>query len=79
MARDAIAVAPLRLIALVEQAAVIQRILRHLGLPGEVPARVRPARLHSDVQAAAGWMTTPRRSTPVPESFGPTVRTSARR
>ena len=33
----------LRLIALIEQAAVIQRILRHLGLPDAVPAP-RPAR-----------------------------------
>jgi hypothetical protein len=33
----------LRLIALIDQATVIQRILRHLGLPGEVPGP-RPAR-----------------------------------
>jgi hypothetical protein len=33
----------LRLVALIEQAAVVQRILRHLGLPAEVPER-RPAR-----------------------------------
>jgi hypothetical protein len=33
----------LLLIALIEQAAVIQRILRHLGLPGEMP-EPRPAR-----------------------------------
>lgn len=28
---------PMRLVALTEQAAVIRRILRHLGLPTEVP------------------------------------------
>lgn len=33
----------LRLVALIEQAAVVQRILRHLGLPAEVP-EPRPAR-----------------------------------
>ena len=33
----------LRLIALIEQANVIQRILRHLGLPTELP-EPRPAR-----------------------------------
>ena len=33
----------LRLIALIERAAVITRILRHLGLPTEVPL-ARPAR-----------------------------------
>jgi hypothetical protein len=33
----------LRLVALIEQAAVIQRILRHLGLPPEIPAP-NPAR-----------------------------------
>ena len=33
----------LRLIALIEQAEVIRRILRHLGLPDEIP-RARPAR-----------------------------------
>ena len=33
----------LRLIALIEQATVIQRILRHLGLPAEIP-EPRPAR-----------------------------------
>ena len=33
----------LRLIALIEESAVTQRILRHLGLPTEVPA-ARPAR-----------------------------------
>jgi hypothetical protein len=31
------------LIALIDQATVIQRILRHLGLPGDVPGP-RPAR-----------------------------------
>ena len=34
---------PLRIIALIEQAAVIERILRHLGLPDTVPAPI-PAR-----------------------------------
>jgi hypothetical protein len=33
----------LRLVALIEEAAVIERILRHLGVPTEVPAP-RPAR-----------------------------------
>ena len=33
----------LRLVALIEQAAVIERILRHLDLPAEIPAP-RPAR-----------------------------------
>ncbi len=33
----------LRLVALIDQAAVIDRILRHLGLPTEIPA-ARPAR-----------------------------------
>ena len=33
----------LRLIALIEHASVIQRILRHLGLPAEIP-EPRPAR-----------------------------------
>lgn len=33
----------MRLIALIEQAAVVQRILRHLGLPSDVP-EPRPAR-----------------------------------
>jgi hypothetical protein len=33
----------LRLIALIEEARVIQRLLHHLGLPTEVPA-ARPAR-----------------------------------
>ena len=33
----------LRLVALIDQASVVQRILRHLGLPTEVP-EPRPAR-----------------------------------
>jgi uncharacterized protein YbaR (Trm112 family) len=37
----------LRLMALIEQASVVQRILRHLGLPTEVPER-RPARATRD-------------------------------
>ena len=47
----------LRLIALIEQAAVIDRILRHLGLPMEIPAP-RPARsppTDPDMPDAAGW------------------------
>lgn len=47
----------LRLVALVEEAAVIDRILRHLGLPTETPAP-RPARappLPAGVPDAAGW------------------------
>jgi hypothetical protein len=47
----------LRLIALIEQAAVIDRILRHLGLPTETPAP-RPARAPprlASVPDAAGW------------------------
>ena len=44
----------LRLVALIEQASVVQRILRHLGLPTEVPeprpARAPPRRLaHSRI------------------------------
>jgi len=41
----------LRLVALIEQASVVQRILRHLGLPTEVPeprpARAPPGRLET--------------------------------
>jgi hypothetical protein len=41
----------LRLVALIEQASVVQRILRHLGLPTEVPeprpARAPPRRLET--------------------------------
>ena len=41
----------LRLVALIEQAAVVQRILRHFGLPTEVPeprpARAPPRRLET--------------------------------
>ena len=47
----------LRLIALIQEAAVIERILRHLGLPTETPA-ARPARgppLLAGVPDAAGW------------------------
>ena len=47
----------LRLIALIEEAAVIDRILRHLGLPTETPAP-RPARAPprlAGVSDAAGW------------------------
>lgn len=47
----------LRLIALIEQAAVIDRILRHLGVPTEIPAP-RPARAPPRAVGApnqAGW------------------------
>ena len=47
----------LRLIALIEGAAVIGRILRHLGVPTEIPAP-RPARappLAAGVPNQAGW------------------------
>ena len=47
----------LRLIALIEDAAVIERILRHLGLPTKIPeprpARAPPLRVESSHQA--GW------------------------
>ena len=45
------------MIALIQEAAVIERILRHLGLPTETPA-ARPARgppLLAGVPDAAGW------------------------
>ena len=47
----------LRLIALIEDAAVIDRILRHLGVPTEIPAP-RPARappIRAGVPDQAGW------------------------
>ena len=47
----------LRLIALIEEAAVIERILRHLGVPTEIPAP-RPARappLRVGTPDRAGW------------------------
>jgi hypothetical protein len=47
----------LRLIALIEEAAVIGRILRHLGVPTEIPAP-RPARappLFAGSPHEAGW------------------------
>ena len=47
----------LRLIALIEEAAVIERILRHLGVPTEIPAP-RPARappLRQGTPDQAGW------------------------
>jgi hypothetical protein len=47
----------LRLIALIEEAAVINRILRHLGVPTEIPAP-RPARappLPVDVSLNTEW------------------------
>jgi hypothetical protein len=47
----------LRLIALIEEAAVIDRILWHLGLPSERPAprAARAPPLPVDVPDAAGW------------------------
>ena len=47
----------LRVIALIEEAAVIGRILRHLGVPAEIPAP-RPARappLPAGAPDQAGW------------------------
>jgi hypothetical protein len=47
----------LRVIALIEEAAVIDRILRHLSLPTETP-EPRPARAPpglAGVPDAAGW------------------------
>lgn len=47
----------LRLIALIEEPAVIDRILRHLGVPTEIPAP-RPARappLRAERPDQAGW------------------------
>lgn len=47
----------LRLIALIDAAAVIERTLRHLGVPTKIPAP-RPARappLHAGVPDQAGW------------------------
>jgi hypothetical protein len=47
----------LRLIALIEEAAVIGRILRHLGVPTEIPAP-RPARappLRVGIREADAW------------------------
>jgi uncharacterized protein YbaR (Trm112 family) len=47
----------LRLLALIEEAAVIERILRHLGLPTEIPA-TRPARappLRMGTSDQVGW------------------------
>ena len=43
----------LRLIALIEEAAVIRRILGHLGLPDEIPP-ARPAR----APPASAWLGT---------------------
>lgn len=44
----------LRLIALIEQASVIQRILRHLGLPTEIPTPL-PARSPPLPLTARAW------------------------
>jgi hypothetical protein len=51
----------LRLIALIEDAAVVGRILRHLGMPTEIPAP-RPARA-PPLAARAGWDDDPAVST----------------
>jgi hypothetical protein len=58
----------LRLIALIEQVAVISRILRHLGMPTEIPAP-RPARARSpsDFAMKMGGAPIPPCSTHVPE------------
>jgi hypothetical protein len=51
----------LRLIALIEEAAVISRILRHLGMPTEIPAP-RPARappLPIRLRDRDGWYADP--------------------
>ena len=48
----------LTLVALIGQAAVVTRILRHLGLPDEVPV-MRPGReppLPWEVEVAPEWM-----------------------
>jgi hypothetical protein len=53
----------LRLVALIDQASVVQRILRHLGLPTELPSPARsgtaPAATDNQFQDApefdAGW------------------------
>jgi len=44
----------LRLIALIEEASVMQRILRHLGLPAEVPA-AQPSRAPPLVDDHPSW------------------------
>jgi hypothetical protein len=59
----------LRLIALIEEAAVIGRILQHLGVPTEIPAP-RPARappLTVGVRNVDGWDDDPSVSTPIPD------------
>jgi hypothetical protein len=46
----------MRLIATIEQAAVIQRILRHLGLPADLPApRAARAPPLVDVLTPGNW------------------------
>ena len=60
----------LRLIALIDQAPVIERILRHLGVPTEVPA-VRPARAGSSPSVRAPEVCPEaRRQPPIPSSAG---------
>ena len=51
----------LRLIALIEDASVVRRILRHLGMPTEIPAP-RPARA-PPLAARARWEDDPAVST----------------
>jgi hypothetical protein len=58
----------LRLVALIEEAAVIGRILRHLGVPTEIP-RPRPARappLRMGVRDVDGWHDDPSMFNPCP-------------
>jgi hypothetical protein len=61
----------LRLIALIDEAAVIERILTHLGVPPEIPAprpaRAPPLRVVDHSQAALD--DGPRCSTPVPDDL----------
>ncbi len=59
----------LRLIALIDEAAVIRRILRHLSVPTEIPAP-RPPPTHPSPRQFPMWVvgtTTPRCSTRVPD------------
>src|SRR3954447_24455953 len=59
----------LRLLAMIEEAQVIARILRHLGMPTEIPA-ARPARappLPAGVTDVAGWCNDSSSFDPVPD------------
>ena len=70
----------LRLIALIEEAAVIDRILRHLGVPTEIPPRVPPARHHTawGVPTMPVGTTARRCLIPVPDNPQQTARPLAR-